>query len=181
MIRRNQEYGRSPAPPIRIGKAPCPNVVRRRFPRENNKAAILFRLQRDEWQQTGAMLRDILQDTRQPHLQRLRTLVHAFIVSECEEAQTRGALNDAAPLYRDAPEAQEARSETDEAMLVFMAELLPQASAGTRQLAVDLIDTTLGATGREFSSEPRTAAEMRVYADAVADMFCAYLRQLGAH
>ena len=146
-----------------------------------NKAAILFRLQRDEWQQTGAMLRDILQDTRQPHLQRLRTLVHAFIVSECEEAQTRGALNDAAPLYRDAPEAQEARSETDEAMLVFMAELLPQASAGTRQLAVDLIDTTLGATGREFSSEPRTAAEMRVYADAVADMFCAYLRQLGAH
>ncbi|MGO4267832.1 MULTISPECIES: TetR family transcriptional regulator [unclassified Stenotrophomonas] len=145
-----------------------------------NKAAILFRLQRDEWQQTGAMLRDILQDTRQPHLQRLRTLVHAFIVSECEEAQTRGALNDAAPLYRDAPEAQEARSESDEAMLLFMAELLPQASAGTRQLAVDLIDTTLGATGREFSSEPRTVAEMRVYADAVADMFCAYLRQLGA-
>lgn len=66
-----------------------------------NKAAILFRLQRDEWQQTSAMLRDILQDTRQPHLQRLRTLVHAFIESECEEAQTRGALNDAAPLYRD--------------------------------------------------------------------------------
>ena len=59
--------------------------------------------------------------------------------------------------------------------------MLQVLSVGTRQLAVDLIDTTLGATGREFSSEPRTAAEMRVYADAVADMFCAYLRQLGAH
>ncbi len=83
------------------------------------------------------------------------------------------------PPYR--LQTQEARSEAGEAMLMFMAELLQQASAATRQLAVDLIDTTLATAGREFRSGPRTTAEVRVYADAVADMFCAYLRQLGAH
>lgn len=145
-----------------------------------NKAAILFRLQRDEWQQTGAMLCDILQAPRSPPLQRLRTLVHAFIQSECDEAQTRGALSDAAPLYRDAPEAHEARREADDALLAFMAETLPAASPEVRQRAVDLIDTTLGATGHAFSSQLRSHAEISAYADAVADMFCAYLRHLGA-
>src|SRR5271155_3486387 len=74
-----------------------------------NKAAILFRLQCDEWEQTSALLRGILEDVRRPPLERLRTLVHAFIRSECDEAGMRVALNDAAPLYRDAPEAREAR------------------------------------------------------------------------
>src|ERR1700761_6006114 len=34
-----------------------------------NKAAILFRLQSDEWRQTTGMLRGILEDTAQPTLQ----------------------------------------------------------------------------------------------------------------
>ncbi len=62
-----------------------------------------------------------------------------------------------------------------------MLQVLPPASVGPRQLAVDLIDTTLEATGSRCSSDPRTAAEMRVHADAVADMFCAYLGHLGAY
>src|SRR6202161_1550969 len=74
-----------------------------------NKAAILFRLQSDEWRQTTELLRAILEDDHRPPLERLRALVHAFIRSECDEAGMRVALNDAAPLYRDAPEAQEAR------------------------------------------------------------------------
>src|SRR6187397_1085756 len=69
-----------------------------------NKAAILFRLQSDEWRATGNLMRDILEDLTKPPLERVRTLVHMFIRSECEEAAIRGALNDAAPLYRDAPE-----------------------------------------------------------------------------
>src|SRR4051812_40149385 len=68
-----------------------------------NKTAILFRLQSDEWQQTAEMLRSILEDVQKPPLERLRALVHAFIRSECEEAAMRVALNDAAPLYRNAP------------------------------------------------------------------------------
>jgi hypothetical protein len=35
--------------------------------------------------------------------------VHAFARSECDEAAVRIALDDAAPLYRDAPEAKVAR------------------------------------------------------------------------
>src|SRR5262249_26290733 len=68
-----------------------------------NKAAILFRLQSDEWRQTTELLCRILEDKRKPPLERLRALVHAFIRSECDEAAVRVALGDAAPLYRDAP------------------------------------------------------------------------------
>src|SRR5215468_2364179 len=64
-----------------------------------NKAAILFRLQSDEWRQTTDLLSSILEDTGKPPQERLRALVHAFIRSECEEAAVRGALDDAAPLY----------------------------------------------------------------------------------
>ena len=102
-----------------------------------NKAAILFRLQSDEWRQTSDLLRVILDDARRPPLERLRDLVHAFIRSECEEAAMRVALNDAAPLYRDAPEAREARASGDRAMQVFMREALPKASEATRTLAAE--------------------------------------------
>ncbi len=72
-----------------------------------NKAAILFRLQTDEWRETSAILRMILEDRTRPPLDRLRDCVHAFVRSECEEAAMRTALDDAAPLYRDAPEMEE--------------------------------------------------------------------------
>ncbi|MGO8656945.1 TetR/AcrR family transcriptional regulator, partial [Rhizobium ruizarguesonis] len=42
-----------------------------------NKAAILFRLQSDEWRQTTDMLCGILADVQRPPLERLRRLVHA--------------------------------------------------------------------------------------------------------
>ena len=143
-----------------------------------NKAAILFRLQSDEWRQTTELLRGILEDVGRPPLERLRALVHAFIRSECEEAAIRVALNDAAPLYRDAPEAQEARASGDRTVQVFMREALPEAPEATRALAGELIKTTLSQVGKHFSESPRTAAEIETYADAMADMFCAYLEAL---
>src|SRR5271156_4853509 len=100
-----------------------------------NKAAILFRLQSDEWRQTTELLRSILEDVERPPLERLRTLVHSFILSECEEAAMRVALGDAAPLYRDAPEAREARASGDRTLQAFMREALPKASESTRALA----------------------------------------------
>jgi AcrR family transcriptional regulator len=145
-----------------------------------NKAAILFRLQSDEWRRTSELLRGILQDTRQPPLDRLRKLVHAFLRSECEEADIRVALGDAAPLYRDAPEAKEAKAAGEMTIRAFMREVLPKAPKGTRTLAGDLIKTTLSTVGKDFSESPRTAAEIAAYADAMADMFCAYLVGLGA-
>lgn len=140
-----------------------------------NKAAILFRLQSDEWRQTAELWARILADTDRPALERLRALVHAFLRSECDEAKIRVALNDAAPLYRDAPEARDARTSAERAFQAFMQEALPAASATTRALAGDLITTTLSAVGKRFSESPRTPAQIQAYADAMADMFCAYL------
>jgi AcrR family transcriptional regulator len=143
-----------------------------------NKAAILFRLQSDEWRQTTALLRAILEDTETPPLERLRALVHAFIKSECDEAAVRVALDDAAPLYRDAPEAKAAKASGARTIRLFMREALPKASEPTRALAGELIKTTLSQVGKSFSESPRSRAEIAAYADAMADMFCAYLRSL---
>jgi AcrR family transcriptional regulator len=144
-----------------------------------NKAAILFRLQSDEWQETTGLLQRILEDSSRPPLERLRRLVHAFIRSECDEADMRVALNDAAPLYRDAPEAREVQAAGDRIVQVFMLEALPKASKATRALVGDLITTTLGSVGKQFSESPRTSSEIDAYGEAMADMFCAYLRGLG--
>ena len=144
-----------------------------------NKAALLFRLQSDEWQQTGGLLRTILEDSERPPLERLRRLVHAFIRSECDEAAVRGALHDAAPLYRDAPEAHEAKASGERTVQTFLREALPETPEAMRDLAADLITTTLSSVGKDFSGSPRTDAEIEAYADAMADMFCAYLTSLG--
>ncbi|TKB14423.1 MAG: TetR/AcrR family transcriptional regulator [Mesorhizobium sp.] len=144
-----------------------------------NKAALLFRLQSDEWRQTTDLLCGILEDVEIPPLERIRTLVHAFIRSECDEAAVRGALDDAAPLYRDAPEAQEARATANGTVEAFMRETLPEAADDARAMAGQLIIKTLSAMGADFSENPRTEAEIEDYSDALADMFCAYLRSLG--
>ena len=143
-----------------------------------NQAALLFRLQSDEWRRTTAMLTAILADTARPPLDRLRSLVHAFVRSECEEAALRVALHDAAPLYRDAPEASEVRQAGEEAVHVFLREALPAAPEATRALAADLLTDTLSAVGKQFSERARTAAEINDYADALADMLCAWLEKL---
>ena len=144
-----------------------------------NKAAILFRLQSDEWRQTTELLRCILADPLQPPLKRLRILVHAFVRSECDEAKIRVALHDAAPLYRDAPEARAARAAVSRAVEAFMREALPKSSKAKRALAGALITTTLSMVGKDFSETPRSSAEIETYAEAMADMFCAYLESQG--
>ena len=144
-----------------------------------NKAAILFRLQSDEWRETGGLLRGLLEDTRRPPLVRLRDAVHAFVLSECEEAAMRTALADAAPLYRDAPEA----AAVDDAMRAtfdaFVAELLPHVPAAARALASDLVQATLFAVGEHASEQQMRAASVEAFGDAVADMLCGYLQGLG--
>ena len=144
-----------------------------------NKAAILFRLQKDEWRRTGELLRGILLDVQKPPLERLRVLVRSFLRSECDEAAIRVALADAAPLYREAPEALEARKPANRDLQAFLPALLPDAAEETRTLAGGLILTTLNSAGKRFSESPRTPAEVDAYAEAMADMFCAYLATLG--
>ncbi|WP_198088588.1 TetR family transcriptional regulator [Variovorax sp. E3] len=143
-----------------------------------NKASILFRLQSDEWRQTMQMMRGILEDAQRPPLERLRMLTHAFIRSECEEAEVRTALGDAAPFYRDAPEAQEVRAAGNGIVHAFMRQALPAASDATREMAGDLIMKTLSTVGKDFSESPRTAAEIEAWSNAMADMFCTYMQSL---
>ena len=91
----------------------------------------------------------------------------------------RVALNDAAPLYRDAPEARDAKVAGARTVERFMAEALPGASEARRAMAAGLVTATLAGVGKRFSEVPRTPDEIAAYADAVADMVCAYLREVG--
>jgi AcrR family transcriptional regulator len=140
-----------------------------------NKAAILFRLQSDEWSQTSRMMQTILEDRGTPALERVRLLTHAFVRSECEEAAVRNALDDAAPLYRDAPEAKATKATAHATFQHFMEEALPGLSETHRAVVAHLLKTTLSEVGKHFSETPRSAPEIEVYADALADMFCSYL------
>ena len=144
-----------------------------------NKESILFRLQTDEWQQTGALMDGILTDTSLPPLERLRRITLAFFRSECEEAQLRVALGDAAPLYRDVPETDEHHTEGKRRMQAFMRELLPGVPARERNFAADLVKTAMSAVGKAVSEQNRSRAEVDRLAMAMGDMFCEYLERLG--
>ena len=91
----------------------------------------------------------------------------------------RLALGDAAPFYRDAPEALEPKASGTRTMQLFMEETLPRAPEATQSLAGDMIMMILSAVGKHISEAPRTSVEVATYTDAVADMLCAYLERLG--
>jgi AcrR family transcriptional regulator len=140
-----------------------------------NKEAILFRLQTDEWQQTGDLLRRILSDSSRPPLERLRAAVKTFFHSECDEADLRIALGDAAPLYRNTAETREHREKGKRTSASFIKEVLPNAPVAKRELAADVMMTTMSAVGKAISERARSRAEVDGFADATGDMFCAYL------
>lgn len=145
-----------------------------------NKEAILFRLQAEEWRQTVDELGRILVDGEVAPLERLRTAVRVFFRSECDEAAFRSALEEAAPLYSEAPEAQAHAEEGRALMQRFMKDTLPTAPARKRAFAADLIGTVMSSVGKSVSSQNRTRAEVDELAAAVSEMFCAYLKSAGA-
>lgn len=106
-------------------------------------------------------------------IERLRPLV-----PKSEEASIRIALNDAAPFYRDAPEAAENHAESAHIVHAFLLESAPHADDTQCSLAGDLIKTTLSAVGSSLSAVPRTLEEIHAYADPLADMLCACLERL---
>jgi AcrR family transcriptional regulator len=144
-----------------------------------NKAAILFRLQQEEWVETSDMLRAMLTDRTLAPPARLRAVTQAFVQSECAEAAMRIALDDAAPLYRDAPEAQEPRVRGTRVFQDFLAEAVPGLDDAGCVLASDLIAGTMGAIGKRISEQTSDPGEIATQADALADMLCAYLASLG--
>lgn len=143
-----------------------------------NKESILFRLQAQEWQQTTAVLDEIMTDTKLPPFERLRSLVLTFFRSECDEAQLRVALSDAAPLYRDAPETREHHKDSSRRFLAFTCELLPNVPAKERNFAMSVIKTAMTAIGKTVSEEGHTRAHVDRLAQATGDMLCAYLEKV---
>lgn len=145
-----------------------------------NKEAILFRLQTDEWKQTSGLLQNMLADRSLAPAERLRAVVRAFFRSEVEEAALRVALDDAAPLYRDAPETEAHRKAGRRQVMLFMREALPTATPRERSAAADIMMMSMGAVGAQVSEEARPAAEVERLASAMGDMFSAYLDRLNS-
>jgi AcrR family transcriptional regulator len=141
-----------------------------------NKEAILFRLQADEWRQTMGGLQSILGDASVPPLERLRAAVKMFFRSECEEAAFRSALEEAAPLYREAPESRAHAEEGRHLMESFMKDALPGVSARERAFAADLVGLVMSSAGKAISSQKRSRSEVDDLAVEIGEMFCAYLK-----
>jgi AcrR family transcriptional regulator len=146
-----------------------------------NKEAILFRLQADEWKETGGLLAGILADTSLPPLDRLRAAVREFVRSECEEAEMRVALGDAEPLYRDAPEARRLRLAVTRTARAFIREALPHVAEPQRLVAADIITMSMEAVGKQVSEAGHAPAAIEARSRALGDMFCAYLESLRAN
>ncbi len=145
-----------------------------------NKEAILFRLQAQEWRQTIDQLGQILGDATTAPRERLRTAVRVFFRSECDEAAFRSALEEAAPLYREAPESQAHAAEGRDLLERFMKDALPRATARDRAFAADLVGTVMSSVGKAVSTQNRSRSEVDELAEAVGEMFCGYLNTCGA-
>lgn len=143
-----------------------------------NKEAILFRLQEEEWENTSSLLRAILADRTQAPQARLRAVALAFFRSECEEADLRRALNDAAPLIRDVPEARDLVVAGMRRVSLFMRETIPGLAKQERARAANIIMMALGSVGKQVSEQGHSPAEVDRLAGEMGDMLCAYLDQL---
>nr|HEX4313638.1 TetR family transcriptional regulator [Kofleriaceae bacterium] len=145
-----------------------------------NKQAILYQLQRDEWERTGSSLEALLGDTTRAPVDRLRATLRAFFHSECDEAPLRLALDDAAPAYRDAPQSAEHRARSAAVVTGFVTAAAPHATRKQRGLAAQLVLATMTSLGKDVSERGLSRAEVDAWADAAADMVGGYLARLGA-
>jgi len=141
-----------------------------------NKESILFRLQQEEWAATARLLDGILGDARRDAAERLRAAMIAFFRTEFDEGPLRRALGDAAPLYRDAPEAREHSRRGLPVLRSLVAAVAPKLNGRRRSQAVQLYVTLLSAIGKHVSETARARAEVDRWAGVTADMFLAYLR-----
>lgn len=141
-----------------------------------NKEAILFRLQADEWQQTIGQFRRILCNTSVAPHERVRAAVRMFFRSECDEASFRNALEAAAPLYREVPEARTHIEEGRQLLENFMKDALPASSARERAFAADLVGIVVSSAGKAISTQDRSRSEVDQLASAIGEMLCAYLK-----
>jgi AcrR family transcriptional regulator len=142
-----------------------------------NKQAVLFRLQTEEWQQTGTLIETALSDLSKRPDERLRVMIRLFFRSECEEAPFRRALDEALPLYRHTPQGEAQHRRSKKIMTDFIAEALPHTSPATRAFAADFVKTTITALGVRLSERPRK--DVDAFAAATAEMLNGWLKRQG--
>ncbi|HVZ34618.1 MAG TPA: TetR family transcriptional regulator [Polyangiaceae bacterium] len=140
-----------------------------------NKQSILFRLQQDDGEATAQLLDGIFSDQQRSATERLKGAVLAFFRSEWDEAPLRRALEDAAPLYRDAPAAREHRDRGLPLLLALLGEAAPGLSAQKRASLAELYVPVLSGLGKHISEHAQSRSEVDAWAATVADMFLAYL------
>jgi AcrR family transcriptional regulator len=145
-----------------------------------NKEAMLFRLQTEEWTRTHTLLEGILNDTARTPLDRLRSAVQAFFETEYEEAAFRIALEDAAPLYRDSPEARDQKQAGLRVAVAFVNEALPDLTAARRSFVAEVLMTAMSQLGEAVSDKAKSKADVERWVAEMADMLCAYVTQLAA-
>ena len=92
----------------------------------------------------------------------------------------RIALDDAAPLYRDTPEAKALRQSSQRIIDDFLCEVLPAMAASERRLVADVLLMSFGPVAKHLSEAGYTEEEADIRAQAMGDMFCAYLDNLAA-
>lgn len=177
-IRVLEREGASRFTTIRVAEAAGVSVgsLYQYFP---NKQAILFRLQVDEWEATGATIATLLGDGSLAPAERLRAMLRAFFQSECDEAPFRLALDALAPSYRDAPEARALHRRSRRTVAAFVAESAPHANDAQQRFAVDLLLATMTAIGKQVSELEPSRARVEIWADEVAAMLVGYLARLG--
>lgn len=143
-----------------------------------NKAALLFRLQADEWDETWSVVEQILGDRRHAPLERLRRVVLAFFRSERQEAALRVALDDAGALFRDAPEARAHLARATRTVQDFVDEAIPGVPRVQRTFAADFLLTSMSAVAEKITEQGRSRADVDAWARATAEMYCRYLESL---
>jgi AcrR family transcriptional regulator len=142
-----------------------------------NKASILLRLQQQEWESTGNLIERIFGDARASAAQRLRAAQQAFFRTEYDEGPLRRALADAAPLYRDAPQAQAQRDRALPLLDALIAEVAPGLGTRQRAFASELYIALMSALGEHVSEQAESRAEVDRWSAASADMFLAWLKE----
>jgi AcrR family transcriptional regulator len=143
-----------------------------------SKEALLFRLQADEWVETWGIMEEILGDTKEAPMDRLRRAVLTFFRSEREEAALRVALDDAGALFRDVPEARAHVARARRRVLTFVEEAVPSVAHEAQVFAADFVMTSMGAVAEKVTERVRPRAEVDAWARASAEMYVSYLQGL---
>ena len=144
-----------------------------------SKAALLFRLQADEWTDTWDLISEILSDRRAPPMDRLERAVVTFFRSELEESALRAALDEVGVVLRDVPEKRALLATAKATVLAFLEEAVPAAPPASRVFAADLVMTSMVAVAEKTTEQKRSRREVDRWARATAEMFAAYLSRLG--